>query len=252
MKKNNVKDVRREFSRLLAEREFMNVHREAAMTDLMGSRTLEIIGASFVADEEVIFGEVNKEYLQREKEWYALQSRNVNDIPGGAPAVWKSIASPDGTINSNYGWCVWSSENGNQFDHAVEELKNHPHSRRATMIYTRPSMWIDYNLDGRSDFMCTNTVQYLIRDNKLHAYVQLRSNDAIFGFKNDLGWQRFLLEKMVEELHVPAGDIIWNVGSLHIYSRHFYLVDNFVKTGDLSIPKKRYKEIYSKSEFSTL
>jgi hypothetical protein len=80
------KDIRQEFKRLLAERKFTSVNREGSMTGLVGSTTVEIIGASFIADEESLFGEVNWDYVRREEEWYNSQSLNVNDIPGGPPA----------------------------------------------------------------------------------------------------------------------------------------------------------------------
>lgn len=197
---------------------------EEFVIDKTGVKMIEIINANFVADEPSIFGTVNEDYVQRELEWYRSMSLNVNDIPGGPPAIWKQVADPDGFINSNYGWCIWSDVNCKQYDHVVEELKSHPYSRRAIMIYTRPTMWIDYNLFGCSDFMCTNAVQYLIRDGKLNAVVQMRSNDAIFGYKNDYAWQRYVLESLARDLDVECGNIYWNAGSLHVYERHFKLV----------------------------
>jgi thymidylate synthase len=86
-------------------------------------------------------------------------------------------------------------------------------------------MWYDYNKNGRSDFMCTNSVQYLVRNDKVHAVVQMRSNDAIFGYKNDRAWQEHVLNKVAQDTGYAQGDIIWNAGSLHIYSRHFGLVE---------------------------
>jgi thymidylate synthase len=218
-------DIRAEFERLLAAKKFTSINREASMTGLMGSETIEIVGATFIADEDAIFGEVNWDWVKREEAWYRSMSRNVNDIPGGAPQVWKAVADKDGFINSNYGWCIWSHENGEQYNNAFTELRNNPASRRAVMIYTRPSMWLDFDFNGRSDFMCTNTVQYLIRDDALHAVVQMRSNDAIFGFKGDRAWQHHVLAELAGDLNVPVGDIYWNVGSLHVYARHFYLID---------------------------
>jgi thymidylate synthase len=235
-------DIRQEFKRLLAERKFTTVNREGSMTGLVGSTTIEIIGASFIADEDSIFGEVNWDYVRREEEWYNSQSLNVNDIPGGPPAVWKAVADKTtGEINSNYGWCIYSKDNianefgevpleesgliMSQYDAALNELKKNPESRRAIMIYTRPSMWLDYNKGGRSDFMCTNAVQYLIRDGAVHAVVQMRSNDAVFGYKNDRAWQQHVLQKLAGELGLPVGNLYWNVGSLHVYARHYHLVD---------------------------
>lgn len=243
LRTHNVRDL---FKALLEEGKFTSVNREASMKALAGSTTIEIINASFIADEDSIFGEVNWDYVQREEEWYNSMSLNVNDIPGGAPAIWKAVADKTtGEINSNYGWCIYSPDNVspvieehrtpdgwmNQYKFALAELRQNPESRRAMMIYTRPSMWLDYNKGGRSDFMCTNAVQYVIRDGALHAIVQMRSNDAVFGYKNDRAWQQHVLEKLTSELNesrmepLAVGNLYWNVGSLHVYERHYHLVN---------------------------
>jgi thymidylate synthase len=52
----------------------------------------------------------------------------------------------------------------------------------------------------------------------------MRSNDAIFGYKNDKAWQQHVLDKMANQLDIESGEIIWQVGSLHIYERHFGLI----------------------------
>jgi thymidylate synthase len=242
-------DIRQQLADLLTIGSFVSTNREATMTALTGSRTIEIVGASFKADEDSIFGDVNWDYVKRDEEWYNSQSLSVNDIPGGAPQVWQAVADKDGLINSNYGWCIYSADNGSQYDHAVAELRRNPESRRATMIYTRPSMWLDYNRNGRSDFMCTSTVQYVIRDGAVHAIVQMRSNDAVFGYKNDRAWQHHVLQRVATDLGVPCGDITWQVGSLHVYARHFYLVHNFALTGEPHITKADYTARYPTSPF---
>lgn len=239
---NSVLDVREEFAALYRD--------ECFVTDKNGGKVIEIVGASFIADEELIFGAVNHEYVERELEWYLSKSLYVNDIPGGAPKIWQQVACRNGRINSNYGWCIYSQDNGYQFDKVTAELAKNPDSRRAVMIYTRPSMWVDYNENGRSDFMCTNSVQYILRENKINAIVQMRSNDAWAGYRNDYAWQKFVLEAVVECVNKQAnqkyevGSILWNVGSLHVYDRQFYLVDHYSKTGELSITKEKYDELY--------
>jgi thymidylate synthase len=214
--RNDVDNVRESF-KLLKEREMYVI-------DKTGVKMLEIINASFIADQPAIFGTVNYDYVMREIEWYKSQSLNVNDIPGGPPSIWQQVADAGGYVNSNYGWCVYSKENRLQYSSCLNELKNNPFSRRAIMIYTRPSMQYDYNLNGRSDFMCTNSVQYLIRENKLHAVVQMRSNDVVYGYKNDFAWQETVLNELSSDLGLDMGYIHWNVGSLHVYERHFDLV----------------------------
>ena len=214
---NYVKNIREEFKYLRDN--------ELYVTDKSGVKMLEVRSAAFVADEPAIFGKVNHDYVARELAWYESMSLNVNDIPGGPPAIWKQVADKDGFINSNYGWCIWSPMNGSQYDNVIDELKKNPDSRRAVMIYTRPSMWNKYNINGMSDFMCTNAVQYINRYGKLFAIVQMRSNDVVFGYKNDYAWQSYVLDKLCDELNLMRGDIYWNAGSLHVYERHFDLVD---------------------------
>lgn len=242
MNLNLVSDVRNRFAALYQNQEFV--------TDKNGGKVLEIVGASFVADEELIFGAVNKDYVQRELDWYKGMSLNVNDIPGGAPAIWKQVADQHGYINSNYGWCIFSAENNYQFYHVLTELEDRPDSRRATMIYTRPTMWGDHNKGGRSDFMCTNAVQYIIRNGRVNAIVQMRSNDAWAGYRNDYAWQKWVLEELVNTLAIrgktyDVGNIFWNVGSLHVYDRQFYLVDHYIKTGETHITKEDYDKRYN-------
>lgn len=207
---------------------YQKLVKEEYVTDKTGVKTLEIMNASFIADHPAIIGTVNEDYVERELAWYKSQSLNVNDIPGETPAIWKAVATEDGYINSNYGWCIWSDENHNQYTNVLDELKKNPDSRRANMIYTRPTMHSDYNRNGMSDFMCTNNVQYLIRNGELNALVYMRSNDAVFGYKNDWAWQKHVLDSLCKELNVPAGQIYWNVSSLHIYERHFELLKDAV------------------------
>lgn len=186
-----------------------------------GGDTIEIIGASFLADEESIFGKLNKEYVARELAWYKSQSRNINTFPGGTPEIWKLCATPYGSINSNYGWCLASNENGRQGYHVLAELQRNPTSRRAIAIYTRPSMHTEAVNNGKQDFICTNAVEYYIRNNKLDCVVQMRSSDVVLGYRNDRAWHLCVLTELATELQVAVGSIIWQAGSLHIYERHF-------------------------------
>ena len=205
--------------------------------------TVELIGSSFIADQDYIFGRPNFDYINREIAWYESMSLNIYDIPGRTPRIWQDVASSKNQINSNYGYLMYSRGNGSQFYNVVETLATDPGGRRATAIYTRPSMHSDWNQDGMSDFICTNAVQYLIRDGKLNVVVQMRSNDAVFGFRNDLAWQKFMQNKIIgaladQAMHVEPGDIIWNAASLHIYERHFWLLDHYRDTGIANVDLK--------------
>jgi len=211
------------------------LNKEVFTIDKTGQKTIEMIGASFVADESAIFGTPNREYIDAEIDWYNGRSTNINEIFGitkAPPQAWQYSANKFGEINSNYGHLIFSEKFYNQYLHVVEELINNPDSRRAAMIYNRPSIWLEYNEDGKNDFICTNAVTYYIRNRRLDAVVQMRSNDVVYGYKNDYAWQQYVMKRLIEDINVQRPDddkvfkgfMHWQVQNLHVYERHFDLV----------------------------
>jgi len=206
-------------------------------TDKTGVKTVEIVGASFIADEPTIFGALNDEYIEKELDWYLSQSLYVKDIGDPVPKIWTAVSDREGKINSNYGYLIFSQENGLQFQNVLNELLSNKDSRRAVMIYTRPSMHTDYNSNGMSDFICTNAAQYLIRDGALHTVVQMRSNDVVFGYRNDYAWHQYVTKELLKQYNdcladpsdaVVLGQTSWQVGSLHVYERHFKMIEDYI------------------------
>ena len=221
---NNVTNIRDYFINELKAERFT--------TDKTGAKTIEMLGASFIADEPAIFGTPVKSYIDAELAWYESGSTNINDIHGAdkaPPAAWQYAADEYGNINSNYGHLIDSPKFYNQYYNAIDELIANPDSRRAQMIYNRPSIWAEYNENGKSDFICTNAQTFYIRDNKLHMVSQMRSNDVVFGYKNDYAWAQHLMDRAIDNLNeetynLTKGDLIWQVMNLHVYERHFDLV----------------------------
>lgn len=214
-----VNDIKNQFKELL--------NREDYVTDRTGVKTLEIIGATFLVDQDWIIRPPNYNYIEREIEWYKSKSLYVKDIPGSTPKIWEDISSTAGEINSNYGWCIYSEENGSQYKNVLKELKSNPNSRRGVMLYNRPAMHTDYNKNGMNDFVCTYSNTFYIRDGKLHSHYLMRSTDIIFGFNNDVAWAKFVQQQLANDLNLEIGDLIWTSSNIHMYERHFqYLQDD--------------------------
>jgi thymidylate synthase len=214
----NVSDIREYFKNEL-EGEYFTI-------DKTGQKTIELLAASFLADEPSIFGAPNQDYIDAEIRWYESQSTNINDIEygNGPPAAWKYTANKYGEIISNYGHIVFSKKYHEQYKMALLELMRNPDSRRAQMIYNRPSIWREFDENGKNDFICTNAQTVYIRDGKLHMVSQMRSNDVVFGYKNDYAWAQYLMDKFAKDLNLEKGDLHWQVMNLHVYERHFDLV----------------------------
>lgn len=226
----SVKDIRKHFINELWDKSFV--------IDRNGMTTIELLGASFLATEPSIFGTPNQDYINSEINWYDSQSTNINDIKEfeDPPKCWQQSANKHGEINSNYGHLIFSDKYHNQYGQVLDELIGNPDSRRACMVYNRPSIWMEYNENDKNDFICTNSVTYYIRDNILHAVVQMRSNDVVFGYKNDYAWQFEIMNRLVKDWNdckfeeydtgdkISLGSMIWQVQNLHVYERHFHLV----------------------------
>lgn len=171
-------------------------------------------------------------YAEAELKWYDSMDLSVKEI-GEQAAIWKAIADTNGNVNSNYGWCIYSPENGNQYESAVKQLIDDSESRRSCMIYNRPSMQVDYNANGMNDFMCTFATQHFIRQQKLIYIVMMRSQDAIYGFFNDFYWHCVVYDRMFKQLskkyvNLQVGNIIWIANSFHVYERHFDMLNKIM------------------------
>jgi|GEM_PF-372002 len=233
--------------------------------------TAEIINATLVFDATDTKLELGKtrpaqhKYIENELAWYLSKDRCIKGHPGIEDnKIWRDhCATEDGMVNSNYGWCVFSPENGkngyfnqqyinsdhdkqcdgeiriSQYDYALKQLIEKPNGRQSIIYYGRPQMQWEWNdgLNAKSDFTCTITTQHFIRNNKLEYIVTMRSNDVIRGLHcGDLPWHGYVYHKLRDDINkawkeedptivpVSTGNIYWNAGSLHIYERDFDLL----------------------------
>ena len=210
-----------------------------------GSKTVELLSPRIELDPmqpllEFSGRKTPEKYCQDELDWYNSMDLSV-EIIGEKAKIWKQVASEDGLVNSNYGWCIYSGDNYSQYHNCLQELSTIPDSRRACMIYQRPSMWKDYNHKGMSDYICTWGTHWFIRNKKLLCTVLMRSNDAVFGFFNDFFWHCHVYSQMLEDLRkvypdLESGSIIWCPDSFHVYERHFTMVEKMVAE---TLPKKQ-------------
>jgi len=214
---------------------FAGMHERGEHIDTIKSgKMLEVQGLAFVADENNIFGKLNHEYADCEVEWFKSMSRNVDGLFhmwGKKVQIWDMIADNNRNVNSNYGYLAMHPDNGSQTDKVIATLKRDRTSRQAAAIYTRPSIHEEWNVDGMSDFICTNAVMYNVRDDVLTTTVQMRSNDIIFGFRADMHWHLWCSQMIADAVGAKLGPIMWQVASAHVYSRHFKLIDAYLEEG---------------------
>lgn len=180
-----------------------------------------------------------KKYVKAELDWYKSMDLSIIGHEGiESNPTWQSCCTKDEKkeINSNYGWCVFSEENGSQYDNCLEVLKKDKTTRNAIIMYNRPEIYKDYKRNGMHDMICTFMSHFFIRNNKLYMIHNMRSNDIRYGFIcSDLAWNCFVYQNMYEDLKstypdLEVGTIIWTSDSMHLYSRHFDDLKNFVES----------------------
>lgn len=220
------------------EQLYHKLESEDFVIDKSGAKLVEVIAPNIVLDpSQPVLNfpgrKTPEKYVQAELEWYDSQSLSVEKI-GEVAGIWKQIASKEGKINSNYGYLIYSEENFSQYQNVLKELETRSTSRQGIMIYNRPSIHYDSKKDGMSDFICTLAHQFFIRKDKLHSVVNMRSNDAIYGFFNDFAWFTEVHRRLLGDLrntypNLTIGNITHIANSFHVYERHFWMLEEIVQ-----------------------
>ncbi|RYH39567.1 MAG: hypothetical protein EON54_18795 [Alcaligenaceae bacterium] len=69
------------------------------------------------------------------------------------------------------------------------------------------------------DIPCTCTMQFVIRNRRLHMLTSMRSNDAWLGLPHDVFAFTMIQELVARSVGVELGEYRHSVGSLHLYER---------------------------------
>lgn len=134
---------------------------------------------------------------------------------------WGHFSTGNKIVESCYGKKIFRGENS-QWKRLINLLKEDPFSRRAVLSFHNGNNTLRHDLN---DVSCTVSLQFLIRKGRLDAITYMRSNDVILGLPYDIFLFTMLQEILARELGVECGRYFHNVGSMHIYERHFELAE---------------------------
>lgn len=115
-----------------------------------------------------------------------------------------------------------------QLDYVCSKLNEDVDTRQAVL-----TIWRE-NPPQTKDVPCTIAVQFLIRDNKLHCIVTMRSSDAWLGWPYDTFnfsmLSSFVAVKLNHDfgLKLDLGCLCMNLGSSHIYSSNLLDIEQCV------------------------
>lgn len=203
-------------------------------------------------------------YTKAEFELYARGENTVVEFEK-ASKFWTKLQNPDGTINSAYGWLIfydrscgnplyevpWITTKGDTASAEKEALRTPWEWARLSLItdkdsrqavikfHKRKHLWV-----GNKDQTCTLSGSFLIRNDRLHLIIHMRSNDVIKGLSYDLPWFCYLMERMCRELKstyplLEIGTYTHFVDSLHVYESDLDLACKLIGHN----PQEEFKSI---------
>ena len=206
-----------------------------------GQRVRESLCVSFKIEnprDRLIYNPARKfsfTYVIAEMLWY-ISGNNKTSWISHYSKFWNKISDDGKTANSAYGARIFEKNEriaGSQFiqwDFIKEELRKDPDSRRAIIHIRVP----EDSIKAKLDVPCTISIQYFIRSEKLHCIVNMRSSDLILGISYDIPAFTFMQEMMANELGVDVGSYMHVSNSLHVYERHFDMLEKIASTENIN------------------
>lgn len=151
---------------------------------------------------------------------FSLGFENSLEFISHYSKFWNQITDGD-TVRSAYWWQAKFGYGFDQIKLVIDKLKADPNSRQAIIHLKHP---IQY--DGK-DEICTLTLQFFIRKEKLQMIVNMRSNDVVRGLPYDHAVFVMLQAYIANKLNIEIADIYYhNAASFHLYDTDSINNDN--------------------------
>jgi len=216
---------------------------EAPLVNSRGSTQKEVLFESFMLLDpsnitiDIPDRKFNENYAYAEWLWYVSANPSSNNI-GKLARIWRDISDEYGNVESNYGTYLKP-----QWEWVKNCLLEDRDTRRATFVINQPY----HKFKNSADYPCTQYVQFFIRNNKLHMGVSMRSNDLVFGLCNDIFTFSLFQQLMLNELNqsganLELGQYFHHAGSLHVYERHFDMIEKISSFKDFKEGNVRLRE----------
>lgn len=160
-------------------------------------------------------------YAAAEVLWYMGGRADVSMMTRYAPQYTR-FAQPNGRVYGAYGSRLFNVDQGVPYDYledAKRALSKDGETRRCVVSLWRPDDLPDGFNPEIKDVPCTLTWQFLVRGDRLHMIVNMRSQDVWLGMPYDVFWNCLVQRVMSWELGLQLGTYVHQCGSLHLYER---------------------------------
>ena len=165
--------------------------------------------------------------------WH-LSASDLLDQIAFYSSFWERMSEDGRTIRGScYGKRIFGPRPRTSiWDETLRLLSEDPATRRATIdLSSQTSLTAT-----QPDVPCISTIQFLIREKRLHCFVTMRSCDVIYGLCYDVYLVTMLQEIMSVQLGVELGEYHHASSSMHYYERHTRWVRRILREGATQTP----------------
>ncbi len=116
-------------------------------------------------------------------------------------------------------WRSWKTRDGKTIDQIailLDQLKNHPNSRRMIL-----SAWNPEDVPHMALPPCHTLSQFYVSEGKLSCQLYQRSGDVFLGVPFNIASYALLTYLLAREVGLEVGDFVHTFGDVHIYNNHF-------------------------------
>ena len=147
----------------------------------------------------------------------ARLDRSIADAVAKGMKQW---ADENGDLGPVYGhqWRSWPDYKGgtiDQIQNVLDQLRNHPDSRRMIV-----SAWNPAEVDDMALPPCHCLFQFYVADGKLSLQLYQRSADTFLGVPFNIASYALLLQMMAQVTGFEVGEFIHTTGDTHLYLNH--------------------------------
>lgn len=164
------------------------------------------------------------------------KSNNIRDLN---THVWDSWADENGSIGKAYGYQLgvkhhYPEGDFDQVDRVLYDLKNNPNSRRImTNIYNH------HDLAEMNLYPCAYSVTFSVKDGKLNAILNQRSQDMLTANNWNICQYAVLVHMFAQVSGLQPGELIHVIADAHIYDRHLPIVRKLIAQPQYTAPQVR-------------
>lgn len=158
--------------------------------------------------------------------WYLTGDNRLDFVEPYIPRY--RDESEDGvTVYGGYGRRFFRQRGHDQVRNVIALLRKRPTTRRAVIqLFDAEDIATEHN-----DIPCTTTLQFLMRQERLHLVVTMRSNDAYIGLPHDVYCFTMLQEIIARTINCEIGSYRHFVGSMHLYDLDRGHAANLIEEG---------------------